>query len=304
MVWKISTSIHFLCSGLLSEFPEEFNTIQCHRVLGNSLNVHVVSILIRLLLMEPGVIWNQRTLVNAHSSIFMGSLLIRLVLVRCLMPDDSGQRYVWRFRDWWLRSACESSAEARVPWSLPLVCSGCRLSSFDGDSGHLEMSAWWFCTGSPGSRHLLCCCCCCTRRKMGSLPLVMKQTGLIFALVLFSLRIFFVVVLCNCLCWELQKGGWGYQSCYLIPRSCLLSRSSTSSCCSFCLVLFLLMVHSQILLTRYFVIDIPSYFLSIFFLLRERLFYMTFLSSHFYMEAKRDSVTFLPCLTLSLAANI
>ena len=41
----------------ISEFPAEgLNSVQCYRVLGNSLNVHVVSVLIRLMLMEPGVI--------------------------------------------------------------------------------------------------------------------------------------------------------------------------------------------------------------------------------------------------------
>ncbi|KAL8579163.1 hypothetical protein ACOMHN_010747 [Nucella lapillus] len=47
---------NLLCFPSEFEFPEGFSTIQCHRVLGNSLNVHVVSVLIRLLLMEPGVI--------------------------------------------------------------------------------------------------------------------------------------------------------------------------------------------------------------------------------------------------------
>ncbi|XP_070200651.1 tRNA (cytosine(38)-C(5))-methyltransferase-like [Littorina saxatilis] len=47
---------NLLCFPPQFVFPEELNTIQCHRVLGNSLNVHVVSVLIRLTLLEPGVI--------------------------------------------------------------------------------------------------------------------------------------------------------------------------------------------------------------------------------------------------------
>nr|KAG5709157.1 hypothetical protein BaRGS_028613 [Batillaria attramentaria] len=42
---------NLLCFPQEFTFPSEFSTIQCHRVLGNSLNVHVVAVLIRLMML-------------------------------------------------------------------------------------------------------------------------------------------------------------------------------------------------------------------------------------------------------------
>ena len=47
---------NLLCFPAEFEIPDTINRIQSYRLLGNSLNVHVVSVLIQLMLMEPGVV--------------------------------------------------------------------------------------------------------------------------------------------------------------------------------------------------------------------------------------------------------
>ena len=113
----------------------------------------------------------------------------------------------------------------------------------------------------------------CTRLKMGSLPLVKKLTALIFALVLFSLHIFysyFSFLSFPIVCAENCSRGSGVSE--LLFDSPFLSPLSF-----FCLILLRFQScpfssngpFSDSSAFRYFVLDIPSYFLGIFYYERD-----------------------------------